>query len=291
MKNRILVTGILVFLLVIFPKGILVYAEESSSYNATVSVTGDMKKGSNIEIIISTDQIDSLYAADIIFDYDKSLIEMESLEKGDILADKSIECFEVKNGVDNEIGEARLEFSCLGKVNGFSGSGSLIILKGKMLKDGKFHINSKPYLKELDENYNLKLQLVNKDVEEMSFSITTYGLASGEDVGKDYDENIADPEADKTADPSGYGNEVDEIKKSEKTEDNKENGTIEETLNDDNENTKIEDREINSVEQDLTTEKQGKNPLPKIVVTVALIGIIIGGGVYIFKKKRNSKII
>lgn len=152
-----------------------VYAADTSDLTTKTEITGDIKKGSKIKITINLNKIESLFAADIWLKYDKSLIKVTKIEKGAIISDSSVQTFQVVNKFDNNTGSARLEFSCLGKINGFSGQGSLLILDAEVLKDGSLNIKSKPFLKEPDNNYNLKLQLVDKDLKELSFNYSNPG--------------------------------------------------------------------------------------------------------------------
>lgn len=181
MRKKILLSMFLLLLFSFTANKAYVYAADTSDLTAKTEITGDIKKGSKIKITISLNKIESLYAADIWLKYDKSLIKVTNMEKGTIISDSSVQTFQVVNKFDNNTGSARLEFSCLGKINGFSGQGSLLILDAEVLKDGSLNINSKPFVKEPDNNYNLKLQLVNKDVKELNFEYINSGQKTADE--------------------------------------------------------------------------------------------------------------
>lgn len=69
-------------------------------------------------------------------------LKPQNLRKGNTFSDKSVITFDVGNKFNNSSGTVRLEFSYLGKVKGYSGSGFLVIIKAEVLKE-KFLFSEK----------------------------------------------------------------------------------------------------------------------------------------------------
>ena len=73
---------------------------------------------------------------------------------------------------------ARYIFTALGKNDGYSGEGTLVIFKAKVLKKTDLYINAKALEKSLSNNYNMKIDLVSTDIKFMTYEFTPYGKAS-----------------------------------------------------------------------------------------------------------------
>lgn len=115
-------------------------------------VNGNIDKGENIEILINIDQIPSLYAGDIEFKYDPSILKVKSIEPGSIITNMpNVAKFDAMKKVDEQNGIARYAFSCFGQINGYSGSGDIVKISAQVLKKDNFQINSKPFLKQTDK--------------------------------------------------------------------------------------------------------------------------------------------
>lgn len=254
----------------------VVFAEGTAAFNAKAEVTGEIKKGNTIDIVINTDKIDSIYAADIYLKYDNSLLKITSMEKGDVFSDKSIKTFEVVNKFDNAAGTLRYEFTCLGKINGFSGSGSLIKVKAEVLKDGKFIINSKPYLKNPDENYNLKLQIADKNIKELNFNFTPYGIT-----------NEAQPKnnsSDTTLNANTVDNSKDDTIKNSGTAVT--NNTTNNTKTDNN-NQQVNSQENTSGKSETANPQSDISSFNKMIILVLLGAAVLIAVIY---KKMGNKI-
>lgn len=160
--------------LFIFLGSIKVFAAD---FSADAKVDGEVKKGQNIKITFDIYNIKSLYAADIIFKYDNKVLKIDKFELGDLISDKSISTFVVPNikNIDNDNGVFHYEFSCLGKMNGYSGSGKIVILDAEVLQDKSFFINSKAGISYPDNKYNLKLELLNRNITSQNFDFSPYG--------------------------------------------------------------------------------------------------------------------
>lgn len=150
-------------------------AENLSVY---VNVNGKIDKGETIQIQINLKNISSFYAGSIDFKYDPSVLKIKSIEKGDLINQKdangkNISTFEVP---DKDLGDgiASYGFSCLGKINGFSGSGTFVIINGEIVNKSSFHLKSQPFLKEPSDDFNVKLQVVDTNLNELSYTFNPY---------------------------------------------------------------------------------------------------------------------
>lgn len=167
---------------------------ENVDFTSSAEVKGHVKKGQVVQIIINVNNIKSLYAADIALKYDNSILKITDFKKGDLIDNSSINTFEVKKGIDNKKGLFEYEFSCIGKINGFSGSGKLIVLNAKVLKNKNFFIDSKPGIKKPDDTDNLKLELLSRDssnnsINDLNYSFKPYNVSSGS--GKNSSSNVS----------------------------------------------------------------------------------------------------
>lgn len=149
----------------------------AAATTVVLDVQGKMEAGENFNIIVNVNNIDSFYAGAASFKYDPKIIKVLDIEKGDFISDKKFNTFDASNKIDNTIGTATFGgFTCLGNVKGYSGSGTFIIIKAQLLKKESFHIKSQPFLTAPNDDYNLKLQLCNSDVKEVSYDFTGYDL-------------------------------------------------------------------------------------------------------------------
>lgn len=168
MKKRI---AALLFLFIIF-FSTKTLAIEIPGVQATVN--GKVEKGSNIQIIINVSDVKSFYAGAFEFKYDNSILKIKSIEPGDLISNKDIEKFEAIKKIDEQNGIASYGFTCLGKINGYSGAGKFAIIDAEVLKAEDFYINSKPFLNKPDKEYNLKLQLCDSNIKELNYKYTPY---------------------------------------------------------------------------------------------------------------------
>ncbi|MCM0647403.1 cohesin domain-containing protein [Clostridium swellfunianum] len=157
--------------------GSKVYAASTPDVQAVVN--GKIEKGENIQILINVKNIDSLYAGDMEFKYDNTVLKVKSIELGDLITKPGVSKFDAIKRISEQNGTARYAFSCTGQIDGFSGSGTFVKINAEVLKkDDKFFINSKPFLKAFDNDYNLKLQLCDKDIKELEYKFIPYGVSA-----------------------------------------------------------------------------------------------------------------
>ncbi|MDP4146367.1 MAG: cohesin domain-containing protein [Bacillota bacterium] len=176
---------LIVFCMLLFSS--TVFAEEVASVD--VKVNGKIEQGQNIQILINVNNISSFFAGAVKLKYNNQIIKVNSIEKGDLISQSGINSFEALNKIDENNGTVEYGFSCLGKINGFSGSGNFLKINAQVLKKDSFHIKSIPFIKEPDDDNNLKIQLVNKDIQEQSYTFTGYDFK----LNSDGTSNITNP--------------------------------------------------------------------------------------------------
>jgi hypothetical protein len=146
-----------------------------TSPSASINIKGNIEAGQNIQILINVSDIKNLYAGAAKFKYDKNILKVTGFEKGDLINKSGVNVFDVGNKIDNNNGIAEFGgFSCLGKVAGFSGSGTFLIINAEILKKDNFHIKSIPFLADTNEDNNLKIQFVDSSVKDMNYNFTGY---------------------------------------------------------------------------------------------------------------------
>lgn len=150
-------------LIFIFNLCLTVFAQEVF---LNINVNGNLKKGSEIDIIINAENIERLYAGDIRFNFDKESMEILSFKSGKLINNKDINKLEFGGDIDKSKSDWIYQFTCTGKVQGFSGSGELVIIKAKILKDiNPLAINNERFKIQLCERSEQgKIEFINYKV-------------------------------------------------------------------------------------------------------------------------------
>lgn len=127
------------------------------------------------DILINVSNIKNLYAGAAKLKYDKNILKVTGIEKGDLITKSGVNVFDTGNKIDNDNGVVEfVGFSCLGKVEGFSGSGAFLIIDAQILKKDNFHIKSLPLLDNPNDDNNLKIQLINNNIKDIDYNFTGY---------------------------------------------------------------------------------------------------------------------
>lgn len=172
-----IITTIFIFILIFYSTNVSAEIVKETKPDVNIQVKGNIETGQDIQILINVYNIKNLYAGAVKFKYDKSILKVTDIQKGDLINKKDINIFEVGNEIDNDKGVARFKgFSCLGQVDGFSGSGTFIIINAKILKKADFHLKSRPLLEEPNDENNLKIQMVDKNLEDMDYNFKGYNF-------------------------------------------------------------------------------------------------------------------
>ena len=171
-------SAIIVFFLLMV--NTVVFADNNPS--VSISIKGNIEAGQSIQILINVSDVKNLYAGAAKFKYDKNILKVTSFEKGDLISKSGVNVFDVGNKIDNDNGIAEFGgFSCLGKVPGFSGSGTFLIIDAQVLKKDNFHVKSVPLLSDPNDDTNLKIQLVDDNAKDMNYNFTGYDFKINSD--------------------------------------------------------------------------------------------------------------
>ncbi|MBS5951379.1 MAG: hypothetical protein KIC47_13875 [Clostridium sp.] len=146
MKKIILM--LLSYLIIMSPIKVLA---ESNVYVET-KVIGEVKKGSNIEILVDVKNVDNLYATSIDFIYDTNQLTVESIKPTEYITKNIDNIIELGGEVDKNGNTATYSFTFLGDVDGLNGSGTLVKINAKVLSNDKLSITKD----------NMKVKLVQK---------------------------------------------------------------------------------------------------------------------------------
>jgi Cohesin domain len=143
---------ILVILLAVFIVIAPVKAFAASDASVEVKVSGDVKKGSNIEILVDVKNVDNLYAASIDFTYNTNQLEVESIKPTEYITKNIDNIMELGGETDKNGDTAIYSFTFLGDVDGLMGSGTLVKINAKVLNNDELSITKE----------NMKIKLVQK---------------------------------------------------------------------------------------------------------------------------------
>ncbi|MDZ5016914.1 hypothetical protein GNF72_17170, partial [Clostridium perfringens] len=124
----------------------------ASNASVEVNVSGEVKKGSNIEILVDVMNVDNLYAASIDFTYNTNQLEVESIKPTEYITINIDNIMEL-GGETNKNGDtATYSFTFLGDVDVLMESGTLVKINAKVLNNDKLSITKE----------NMKIKLIQK---------------------------------------------------------------------------------------------------------------------------------
>ena len=161
----------------------------TNNVNATVNtsisytVSGDTKVGSTIEIAVHASNVKDLYGGSIDFLYDPSILQVESITKGDIFGSKTVLTPLGENGqVGN--GQASFAVTLKGNTSGIiETNGTIAIIKAKVLKAGTVNLNTISDNSNLNLNGNtVRVKLSNANANSISYTATSESISLTEDV-------------------------------------------------------------------------------------------------------------
>ncbi|MBD7915642.1 cellulosome anchor protein, partial [Clostridium sp. Sa3CUN1] len=167
-KFSLFLSILFLFELILFNTNNTVFAATTPSVSYTV--TGEAKVGNIIEIAVNISNVTDLYGGSIDFLYDESLLEIESVTKGNIFGNTEILTPLGANGkIEN--GQASFAISMKGNKTGVSGNGTLAIIKAKILKEGTVKLNTINSNDSLNLSTNtIRVKLSNSNVDNISYS-------------------------------------------------------------------------------------------------------------------------
>lgn len=163
-----LIVMLLSYLIIMSP--IKAFAESNASVE--IKVIGEIKKGSNIEILIDVKNVDNLYAASIDFIYDTKQLKVESIKPTEYITKNIDNIMELGGEVDKNGNIATYSFTFLGDVDGLRGSGTLVKINAKALNNDKLSITK--------DNMKVKLvQKANGTVKNYDYNFIGYNVGNG----------------------------------------------------------------------------------------------------------------
>ncbi|MBU3138263.1 hypothetical protein KPL39_18750, partial [Clostridium gasigenes] len=104
------------------------------------TINGEAKIGNTIDIAVNISNITNFFGGSVDFAYDTSLLEVQSITKGDIFGINKVS--EPVKSVSN--GLASIGLTLTGTNPGVSTNGTLAIIKAKVLKEGTINIKTTP---------------------------------------------------------------------------------------------------------------------------------------------------
>ncbi|GAA0753173.1 cohesin domain-containing protein [Clostridium sartagoforme] len=141
-KNKIslFLSILFLFQVVLFNTNNTVFAATTPSVSYTV--TGETRIGNTIEIAVNISNVTDLYGGSIDFVYDTSLLEIQSVTKGNIFGSNEVLTPLGANG-KIESGQASFAVSMKGIKPGVTtNNGTLAIIKAKILKEGTVNLKT-----------------------------------------------------------------------------------------------------------------------------------------------------
>jgi len=184
LKNKfsLFLSILFLFQLIFFNKNNTAFAATTPSVSYTV--TGETKVGNTIEIAVNVSNISDLYAGSIDFVYDTSLLEIQSITKGNIFDSNDVLTPIGTNGkIEN--GQASFAITMKGNKNGVSSdNGTLAIIKAKILKEGTINLNttsSKTEALNLTGS-TIKVKLADSNANNIDYSFTNKSIALEDNI-------------------------------------------------------------------------------------------------------------
>ncbi|MBK1813874.1 hypothetical protein JHL18_25030 [Clostridium sp. YIM B02505] len=149
---------------------ILMMMLKTTVYAATtqvdVKINGKVNNGGSVDIIFNVKDVSKLYAGSLEFTYDPSVMKVESINGGELIKTNNPKIMEFGGDTAKNGNIADYYFTCVGKVDGFTGSGNFVVIKASVLNQDKFNIYKK----------SLKIQLVernvNNEMKDINFTIS-----------------------------------------------------------------------------------------------------------------------
>ena len=154
-KNKIalFLSALLIFQFVML-NGNNVHASLNTGISYTVS--GNTTVGSVIDITVNVSNVNDLYGGSIDFLYDPTLLQVQSITKGNVFNGKTVLTPLGENGQINN-GKASFAITLKGNTQGVNAtSGTIAIIKAKVLKAGTVKLNT--------TNSNSSLSLIDNTI-------------------------------------------------------------------------------------------------------------------------------
>ena len=141
-KFSILLSFLFLFQLILFNINNITFADTlASTPTVSYTVNGETKVGNTIEIAINVSNVNDLYGGSIDFLYDPSILEVQSINNGNVFGSNSVLTPLGANGKINN-GQASFAIALKGNKSGVNSNGTLAVIKAKVLKEGTVKLNT-----------------------------------------------------------------------------------------------------------------------------------------------------
>ncbi|WLF68988.1 triple tyrosine motif-containing protein [Clostridium septicum] len=141
----------------------------------TYSIKGETKIGNTVDIFVNISNISNLYGGSVDFLYDPSLLNIQSIEVGDIFKNQNIKT-PVKKIAN---GQANLAFTLTGIKDGVKGNGTIAVIKAKILKAGAINLKTTTKNDALKVNgNNVRVKLVNSNEKTITYASEEKSISS-----------------------------------------------------------------------------------------------------------------
>lgn len=261
-----------------------VFAENNVSVES--KVIGEIKEGSNIEILIDVKNVDNLYASSIDFTYDTNQLKVESIKSTEYIGKNIENIMELGGEVDKNGDTASYSFTFLGDVDGLMGSGTLVKINAKVINNDKLSITKE----------NMKIKLVQKadgTVKNYDYKFIGYNGQndSNSNLSNDSNGDISNDSDTDLSNNSGGGNST-----SNEKNDNSQ-GSDNKKVNSDNSNPSDNGNEVSKDNKENTDKNSNrndsksevsKNNIANVVYVLIAIGVVGGVGYYYYKFRKNK---
>lgn len=298
---------------------IKVYA---TSPTIEAKVSGEVKNGQEINIVVNAKDLQGLYAASVNFTYDKKVLNILEITPGETIKKHSDEIMEIGGEVDSENNKTSYSFTFLGDKQGLSGAVTLVTIKAKVLSDSELSIGEDKLEVKLvkragDTVNNYDYKFVGYNTESTSTKPNTgenQNTSNTEDnySGENDTSNNSNNSTSNNSNNSSTGNDNNSNNSNSNGNSNITNDKDNTNTNDENNKTLENNNDKNSTEdennsdsdkKDLDTSKEENkndkevtsdnneekdNKVILIISSLIVLFVLVGGMYYNKRKKLNS---
>ncbi|MDY4252026.1 cohesin domain-containing protein [Clostridium sp.] len=177
-KFSILLSFLFFFQLILFNTNNIAFANTlTSTPSISYTVNGETNVGNTIEIVINVLNVTDLYGGSVDFLYDPSILEVQSINNGNVFGSNSVLTPLGANGKINN-GQASFAISLKGDKSGVNSNGTLAVIKAKVLKEGIVKLNTTPSNEALDLSSNtIRVKLSNSNSSSIEYTANNKDIA------------------------------------------------------------------------------------------------------------------
>ena len=155
------------------PKGIYVNAKTNTNTTIEYSTNGEVKVGEVFDINVHISNFTNLYGASMDFAYDPSLIEIISVNKGDIFSNNVLMPI---NRIEN--GLVSIALTEKGNAQGITDRhGKLFVIKVRALKDGEIELKTTDSNSALSlKDNNVRIKIADSTAKKITYEANNYKI-------------------------------------------------------------------------------------------------------------------